>query len=157
MPYWVERLTNVTKDNPNFFSRVQSLPESFIKICKSIDDRVSWCKARLKRRKNIVIEKAIIYLLEHKSFLRSKLLSKEIGRWLETVVGSPPLKTGETLASLKHSGTSPLCNDRLKKEQTGRDIATANLRMVRLLMPPGPEAFPTGSNLRMDSTSSVVV
>ena len=41
----------------------------------------------------------------------SKLLSKEIGRWLETVVGSPPLKTGETLASLKRFGTSPLCND----------------------------------------------
>ena len=81
------------------------------------------------------------------------LSSKEIGRWLETIVSSPPLKTGETSVSLKQSGTSPLCNDWLKREQTGRDISTANSRMIRLLMPSGPEALPTGSDLNMNSTS----
>ena len=82
-------------------------------------------------------------------------LSKEIGRKLETLERSPFLGTGQTLASLYEVG-KPVCRDSLKREHKGVDNSYATSWRMRLLIPSGPDAFPMGSVLRIDSASSGV-
>ena len=72
----------------------------------------------------------------------SRLLNKEIGRYLQTSEASPPpLGT----AILKLIGTSPWYMDWLNQDASGVDSSMASSRRMRLLIPSGPTALPTGS------------
>ena len=74
-----------------------------------------------------------------------------------TEAGSPPLKIGQTRASLQVSGNIPSRRDWLIKEHKRYDNSSAISRRIRLFMSSDPTALPRGRDFTTDSTSRGVI
>ena len=60
-------------------------------------------------------------LKTERSNVFSILLNKAIGRWFDTIEGSPGFGPGVMWERFHNSGTSPSANDRLNRSQKGND------------------------------------